>query len=227
MRHSIHWQRIDLSFTEWAGSRRGTTFWYGCFFSNFGPCSKDIWNRWHTHAEESIVLVEHKQKQNKIIVFSIYMCLILLLFICIIGLPQFNLMSPQQSEDIQLPPGTKPIKDLRVSPCGRFALLASLGKKLSFLRFAYSIFLANVTIWWNLLEFYFQVQLFFGIYLFCFVFQFGEQQFCHHLWLTGIIFPILCVASLENKCCCLSASVCVCPAEYFHCRISHFSFFLY
>lgn len=55
-------------------------------------------------------------------------------------------MSPQQSEDIQLPPGTKPIKDLHVSPCGRFTLLASLGKKLSFLRFAYSIFLANVTI---------------------------------------------------------------------------------
>ncbi|CAN6568504.1 unnamed protein product [Malus baccata var. baccata] len=48
-------------------------------------------------------------------------------------LKKVNLMSPQQSEDIQLPPRTKPIKDLRVSPCGRFALLASLGKKLSFL----------------------------------------------------------------------------------------------
>ncbi|KAM1053560.1 hypothetical protein ACFX2I_000984 [Malus domestica] len=46
---------------------------------------------------------------------------------------EVNLMSPRQSEDIQLPPRTKPIKDLRVSPCGRFALLASLGKKLSFL----------------------------------------------------------------------------------------------
>ncbi|KAB2598003.1 E3 ubiquitin-protein ligase RFWD3-like [Pyrus ussuriensis x Pyrus communis] len=48
-------------------------------------------------------------------------------------LKKVNLMSPQQSEDIQLPPGTKPIKDLHVSPCGRFTLLASLGKKLSFL----------------------------------------------------------------------------------------------
>lgn len=91
---------------------------------------------------------------------------------------QINLICPLESEDIQLPQSTKAIKDLCVSPCGRLTLLASLGKKLSILRFAYYIFMVNV-----ILDLRFSV----GIYLFCFVFQPGKQQLCHQLRLTGTI----------------------------------------
>ena len=46
---------------------------------------------------------------------------------------QINLINPRENEDIQLPPSTKAVKDIQISPCGRLALLASLGKKLSIL----------------------------------------------------------------------------------------------
>ncbi|KAK4578692.1 hypothetical protein RGQ29_028686 [Quercus rubra] len=46
---------------------------------------------------------------------------------------QINLICPHENEDIQLPKRIRAIKDLRVSPCGRLTLLASLGKKLSIL----------------------------------------------------------------------------------------------
>lgn len=46
-------------------------------------------------------------------------------------LEKINMMNPQQKEEIILPAGTKAVKDLHISPCGRLALSASLGKKLS------------------------------------------------------------------------------------------------
>ncbi|KAL0002765.1 hypothetical protein SO802_016546 [Lithocarpus litseifolius] len=48
-------------------------------------------------------------------------------------LNKINLICPHENEDIQLPKTIRAIKDLRVSPCGRLTLLASLGKKLSIL----------------------------------------------------------------------------------------------
>ncbi|KAG8651106.1 E3 ubiquitin-protein ligase RFWD3 isoform X3 [Manihot esculenta] len=48
-------------------------------------------------------------------------------------LNKINMINPHENEDIQLPPGTKAVKDLKISPCGRFTLLASLGRKLSIL----------------------------------------------------------------------------------------------
>ncbi|KAJ6720220.1 RFWD3 PROTEIN [Salix viminalis] len=39
----------------------------------------------------------------------------------------------RRRSDIHLPPSTKAVKDIQISPCGRFTLLASLGKKLSIL----------------------------------------------------------------------------------------------
>ena len=65
-----------------------------------------------------------------------HLCLFVQLF-CLIGMNsclQINLAYPHENEDIQLPTRIKAIKDLRVSPCGRLTLLASLGKKLSVLR---------------------------------------------------------------------------------------------
>uniref|UniRef100_A0A6N2M3M7 RING-type E3 ubiquitin transferase n=1 Tax=Salix viminalis TaxID=40686 RepID=A0A6N2M3M7_SALVM len=49
-------------------------------------------------------------------------------------LNKINLINPRENEDIHLPPSTKAVKDIQISPCGRFTLLASLGKKLSILR---------------------------------------------------------------------------------------------
>ncbi|PWA38955.1 E3 ubiquitin-protein ligase RFWD3 [Artemisia annua] len=46
-------------------------------------------------------------------------------------LEKINMMNPQRKEEIILPAGTKAVKDLHISPCGRLALFASLGKKLS------------------------------------------------------------------------------------------------
>lgn len=46
-------------------------------------------------------------------------------------LDKINMMNPIRSEQIVLPMSTKAVKDLHISPCGRLALLASLGKKLS------------------------------------------------------------------------------------------------
>ncbi|KAF2295623.1 hypothetical protein GH714_033335 [Hevea brasiliensis] len=48
-------------------------------------------------------------------------------------LNKINMINTHENEDIQLPPGTKAVKDLKISPCGRLTLLASLGKKLSIL----------------------------------------------------------------------------------------------
>ncbi|KAM3698395.1 hypothetical protein ACB098_06G185200 [Castanea mollissima] len=48
-------------------------------------------------------------------------------------LNKINLICPHENEDIQLSKRIRAIKDLRVSPCGRLTLLASLGKKLSIL----------------------------------------------------------------------------------------------
>ncbi|KAM4094333.1 hypothetical protein ACB094_06G187700 [Castanea mollissima] len=48
-------------------------------------------------------------------------------------LNKINLICPHENEDIQLPKRIRAIKDLRISPCGRLTLLASLGKKLSIL----------------------------------------------------------------------------------------------
>ncbi|XP_059628355.1 uncharacterized protein LOC132271101 isoform X2 [Cornus florida] len=48
-------------------------------------------------------------------------------------LNKINLINPNENEDIELPSSMKAVKDLRVSPCSRLALLASLGKKLSVL----------------------------------------------------------------------------------------------
>lgn len=106
-----------------------------------------------THMLKKVMFLfePQKKKRKKISCTIIYMCLSFITFpdlVCIIGLrfllPQVNLINPLENEDIQLPPGTKAIKDLRISPCGRLTLLASLGKKLSILRFAYFILLANV-----------------------------------------------------------------------------------
>ncbi|ONI23781.1 hypothetical protein PRUPE_2G207900 [Prunus persica] len=58
-------------------------------------------------------------------------------------LKKVNLINPLENEDIQLPPGTKAIKDLRISPCGRLTLLASLGKKLSILSMGSNNFAMN------------------------------------------------------------------------------------
>ncbi|KAB5538983.1 hypothetical protein DKX38_016516 [Salix brachista] len=48
-------------------------------------------------------------------------------------LNKIYLINPRENEDIHLPPSTKAVKDIQISPCGRFTLLASLGKKLSIL----------------------------------------------------------------------------------------------
>ncbi|CAK9165614.1 unnamed protein product [Ilex paraguariensis] len=48
-------------------------------------------------------------------------------------LTKMSLIAPDEREDIQLPVSTKAVKDLHVSPHGRLALFASLGKKLSVL----------------------------------------------------------------------------------------------
>ncbi|KAJ6311485.1 hypothetical protein OIU77_013279 [Salix suchowensis] len=48
-------------------------------------------------------------------------------------LNKIYLINPRENEDIHLPPSTKAVKDILISPCGRFTLLASLGKKLSIL----------------------------------------------------------------------------------------------
>ncbi|KAJ6717615.1 E3 UBIQUITIN-PROTEIN LIGASE [Salix purpurea] len=48
-------------------------------------------------------------------------------------LNKIKLINPRENEDIHLPPSTKAVKDIQISPCGRFTLLASLGKKLSIL----------------------------------------------------------------------------------------------
>lgn len=125
--------------------------------------------------------------------FQVYSCsgLLCLIYLGYL-LSQINLICPLESEDIQLPQSTKAIKDLCVSPCGRLTLLASLGKKLSILRFAYSI-LANV-----ILDLRFSV----GIYLFCFLFQPGKQQLCHQLRLTGTIgFSMFYFSILKTNCC--------------------------
>lgn len=58
-----------------------------------------------------------------------------LYLIHIFELIQINMINPGGSEKIQLPMSTKAVKDLHLSPCGRLALLASLGKKLSIIRF--------------------------------------------------------------------------------------------
>lgn len=50
-----------------------------------------------------------------------------------------SLIPPYEREDILLPSATNLIKDLRISPFNSsFALLASLGKKLSVIRWHYS-----------------------------------------------------------------------------------------
>ncbi|CAK7325406.1 unnamed protein product [Dovyalis caffra] len=48
-------------------------------------------------------------------------------------LNKINLINPHENEDIWLPPSTKAVKDIQISPCGRLTVLASLGKKLSIL----------------------------------------------------------------------------------------------
>lgn len=47
------------------------------------------------------------------------------------GLTKISLIAPHERENIQLPSSIKAVRDLHLSPHGRLALLASLGKKLS------------------------------------------------------------------------------------------------
>ncbi|KAL3579375.1 hypothetical protein D5086_020879 [Populus alba] len=61
-------------------------------------------------------------------------------------LNKINLINPRENEDIQLPPSTKAVKDIQISRCGRLALLASLGKKLSIL----SMESNNIVVTYNL-----------------------------------------------------------------------------
>ncbi|XP_011024368.1 PREDICTED: E3 ubiquitin-protein ligase RFWD3-like isoform X2 [Populus euphratica] len=61
-------------------------------------------------------------------------------------LNKVNLINPRENEDIQLPPSTKAVKDIQISPCGRLTLLASLGKKLSIL----SMESNNIVVTYNL-----------------------------------------------------------------------------
>jgi len=49
---------------------------------------------------------------------------------------QVSLFSPQEQDDMQLPLSIKAVRDLHLSPFGRLALLASMGKKLSVVRCA-------------------------------------------------------------------------------------------
>lgn len=46
-------------------------------------------------------------------------------------LNKINMMNPIGTEEIPLPMSMKAVKDLHISPCGRLALIASLGKELS------------------------------------------------------------------------------------------------
>ncbi|KAI3997122.1 hypothetical protein MKX01_008966 [Papaver californicum] len=48
-------------------------------------------------------------------------------------LTKISLLHPYESERIKLPPGSKFVKDLHISPSGKLALCASLGKKASIL----------------------------------------------------------------------------------------------
>ncbi|KAL5717009.1 RING-type E3 ubiquitin transferase [Ranunculus cassubicifolius] len=60
---------------------------------------------------------------------------------------KISLVYPYDSENIQLPPSTKAVKDVHISPCAeRLALFASLGKKLSILSMASN----NVVVTYNL-----------------------------------------------------------------------------
>ncbi|KAH8497351.1 hypothetical protein H0E87_019864 [Populus deltoides] len=61
-------------------------------------------------------------------------------------LNKINLINPRENEDIQLPPSTKAVKDIQISPCGKLTLLASLGKKLSIL----SMESNNIVVTYNL-----------------------------------------------------------------------------
>lgn len=54
---------------------------------------------------------------------------------------KMSLISPHETQDILLLPGTRPIKDLHISPSSSgLALFASMGKKLSVIRWYYSLF---------------------------------------------------------------------------------------
>ena len=59
--------------------------------------------------------------------------------LCVFDL-QISLVAPHDRLDMQLPSNTKAVRDLRFSPRDRLLLVASLGKKLSIIRFACACF---------------------------------------------------------------------------------------
>ncbi|XP_026439604.1 uncharacterized protein LOC113338388 isoform X2 [Papaver somniferum] len=58
-------------------------------------------------------------------------------------LTKISLLHPYESERIKLPPGSKVVKDLHISPSGKLALCASLGKKASILSMERNNFVIN------------------------------------------------------------------------------------
>lgn len=124
-----------LILTAWVGHRRCKTVCYGHLLSKPYSYSKNFWDGWDAYAQQSKFLDWTGRTNLSLVTF---VCIWVSNLQRLIGLrstvQQINLINPHESEDIQLSPSTKAVKDLQVSPCGRLALLASLGKKLSILR---------------------------------------------------------------------------------------------
>lgn len=117
--------------------------WCWFFLSNCVNCSEALWYGRITYTYQSKPFkIFFLFLEVNLVIFN--MLFLLTIWISLhIFLKKISLLAPQDRENIQLLPSIKAVKDLRVSPHAKLALLASLGKKLSVIRWICSLSLSH------------------------------------------------------------------------------------